>query len=105
MAASFSGLEPGKSSRAKVDKVLGQPILKTEKGLICQHKGEGFKALKIVVHYSETTDLLKQLDIYFADPMSGRKSVRPSSLKSLRELYRERNSSSITKGQILPYTT
>jgi hypothetical protein len=69
-AGTFDGLEPGVSTRADVDRVLGSPIREVAAGVRYDYDPAAYDARRISVEYSATTGAVSTIDLYLAQQYS-----------------------------------
>lgn len=65
--SSYQGLTPGTSTRAEVEKSLGQPA-RTEGRVSAYPAPAGSEIASIVVQYRTGSDIAERIEVYFPDP-------------------------------------
>lgn len=69
-AGTYKGLEPGSSTRAEVERVLGQPIRTVESGARYDYRPVGEDSARLSVEFDPRNERVVAIDLYFTEQYS-----------------------------------
>ena len=67
-AASIGGIEPGKSTRAKIEDQLGAPTKEIRAESVCEYQGSRLGCSRIVVRYERGGNIADSVQFHFTSP-------------------------------------